>query len=427
MLAPHLLAPRVRRVSRIDPAWPLVLLTVGMPLAYLAGVSALVWVVPGVVFGLALYRSRSVAIPSAALPLAALAAWTLVTVVRLSGVGSVPLFLYRWLLWGSALATFLWLVNPVSVRVSTRRVVDLLAALWIVLLGFGFLALLFPHVEAPSILQQVFDRLLHHPLQGPSFLYDISVVRFAELQEFSGTFVPRPAAPMAYTNGWGSTMGLLAPFFAVSWLGSPGRLRRNVGIALAALAVIPIVISTNRGLWLSLGAAVAYLAIRFALRGDLRMILGVALVGSMLVVVALATPLHQSITSRFSGAEASNETRSRLYDTALEKTKESPLLGNGAPESTGDGPAIGTHGLMWYVMFSHGFPAVVLLFAAAATLLVATFRAQTRIAMAAHLSIVVFAVQIPFYGLFPQIVLIGVAAGVAWRENHPTRPLEVAR
>ena len=38
--------------------------------------------------------------------------------------------------------------------------------------------------------------------------------------------------------------------------------------------------------------------------------------------------------------------------------------------------------------------------------------------MWAHLAIVAFAVQIPFYGLFPQLVLVGVAAGVAIRENR---------
>ncbi len=426
MLAAHRLAPKARRQSTVSPAWPLVVLTLGMPAAYFLGVSALVWVLPGVIFGLALYRSRSVTMPSAALPLVALTVWALLTVVQLADLGSLPLFLYRWMVWASTLAIALWLVNDVSARIPTRRVVDLLAALWIVLVAFGYLALLFPHVAVPSVMQQILERMRDHPLGRPSFLYDISVVRFAELQEFSGHFVPRPAAPMAYTNGWGSTIGLLSPFFAVSWLGSAGRLRRNIGVLLAGLAVIPIIVSTNRGLWLSLGGAVAYLAVRIALRGDLRLILGVAFVGTLLVVVTLATPLHQSISSRFSGAEASNETRSRLYETAIEKSKDSPLLGNAAPESVADGPAIGTHGLLWYVMFSHGFPAVILLFALAAGLLASTFRARTPTAMAAHLAIVVFVIQIPIYGLLPQIVLVGAAAGIAWREQRATPIAAVA-
>jgi hypothetical protein len=427
VIAVHELAARVARRSVVDPAWPIVLLTVGMPLAYVVGVSAIVWVIPGVVFGLALFRSSSVRVPKGALPLVALTVWVLVTIVRVAGVGMIPLFVYRWLLWASALACMVWLANDLSSRVSSARVVRLLAALWIVLVVFGYLAMLFPSVQAPSFVQSVLVGRLGHPLPQPSFLYDLTVVRFAELQEFVGNAVPRPAAPMAYTNGWGSTIGLLTPFFACSWLCSPGRLRRNIGIGLAVAALVPMIVSTNRGLWVSLAVAVLYFGVRRTIAGDARVLIAVVLAGAFVVIVTLATPLSQVVSDRFSGAEASNATRERLYDTAFEQSTVSPLLGYGAPDSVEDGPAIGTHGLLWYTMFSHGFPAVALLFTSTVALLVATFRARTRIALAAHLAIVVFAVQIPFYGLFPQIVLIGLAAGLAWRENRRTDVTEVAR
>ena len=181
---------------------------------------------------------------------------------------------------------------------------------------------------------------------------------------------------------------------------------------------MPIVVSTDRGLWLSVGVAVVYLGVRRAMAGDARTLVSMFLIGTFLVAVTMVSPLGQTVQDRFSGVDASNATRSRLYDTALTQTKESPLLGFGAPESVAHGPAIGTHGLMWYVMFAHGFPALVMLFGAAAVLLVATARPKTKIALWSHLAIVVFAVQIPFYGLFPQIVLIGFAAGLAWRENR---------
>jgi O-antigen ligase len=184
-------------------------------------------------------------------------------------------------------------------------------------------------------------------------------------------------------------------------------------------------VSTNRGLWLSVGIAVVYYALRRAFAGDVRPMLVTVFVTALLVTITLLTPLQQSIANRFSGAEASNTTRERLYDTALAESLRSPLLGYGAPQSTDEGPAIGTHGLMWYVMFSHGFPALALLFLSAAALIVATARVRTPMGVAAHLSIVIFATQIPFYGLFPQIVLVGVAAGIALRETS-THDLELA-
>jgi len=379
------------------------------------------------VFGLALFRSSSVRVPKGAIPLVALTAWVLVTIVRVSGVSMIPLFVYRWMLWASALACMVWLANDLSARVSSARVVRLLAALWIVLVAFGYLAMMFPSVQVPSFVQSLLVRQLGHPLPQPSFLYDLTIIRFAELQEFVGHAVPRPAAPMAYTNGWGSTIGLLTPFFAVSWLGSPGRLRRNVGVCLALAALVPMIVSTNRGLWVSLAVALLYYGVRRAVAGDARVLISVVLAGLFVVIVTLATPLSQVVNDRFSGAEASNATRERLYDTAFEQSVASPLLGYGAPDSVDTGPAIGTHGLLWYTMFAHGFPALVLLFTSTAALLAATFRARTRIALAAHLAIVVFAVQIPFYGLFPQIVLIGLAAGIAGRENRRTDVTEVVR
>lgn len=408
------LGPAPPRREPLDPAWPLTLLTVGMPLCYFAGVAWLAWIIPGVVFGIDLARARRVSVPAAALPLIALSGWALITGIRLPGLGALPLFGYRWMVWVAAVASLVWLVNPVSRRTSSRRVVSLLAALWIVLIAFGYLAMLFPNFEAASLLQLLLPtRLAQQP-----FIYDITVIRFAELQTFTAGAVSRPAAPMAYTNGWGSTIGLLTPFFISSWIVNAGGARRIVGSVLGLAAVIPIIVSTNRGLWLSLAATLVYLGIRRARDGDARVLVTIGFVTAFAIILALMTPLNDSIQSRFSGANDSNTTRERLYDTALTGTELSPLLGYGAPVSTDTGPAIGTHGLVWYVMFAHGFPALGLLVIATMALLIATARARTEMALWAHLAIVAFAVQIPFYGLFPQIVLVGVAAGVAIRENR---------
>jgi hypothetical protein len=71
------------------------------------------------------------------------------------------------------------------------------------------------------------------------------------------------------------------------------------------------------------------------------------------------------------------------------------------------------------MMFVHGFPGLVLLLAALFTLFVATALARTPIALWSHIAILICITQVAYYGLLPQIVIVGFAAGICWRENNP--------
>ena len=399
----------------VDPAWPIIPLTLGMPIAYFLGFGALVWIVPALGFAVPLIRRRSLCMPACALPLAALVLWIPVTALRLPDANSLGVFAYRWLIWVSALTGMLWLCNTSTLRLATKRIVDMLAFLWIVLVGFGYLALMFPTTAVPSLLQ----KLLPTGLATTQFINDLTIIRFAELQTFIEGTVPRPAAPLPATNGWGSTLALLTPFFILSWLLAPSRRRRITGWVLAAIGVVPLAISTNRGAWLSIGLGLVYFAIRRARAGDARPLFAVVAVGMLAVMAVTMTPLSNTVSARLSETAASNDTREDVYKLAWAKTLDSPVLGYGAPESADHSPPIGTHGLIWYAMFSHGFPALALLLIALAALFCATFKARTPAALWAHICIFMAITQLPYYGLLPQFVLVGVAAGLCWRENHP--------
>jgi O-antigen ligase len=284
-----------------------------------------------------------------------------------------------------------------------------------VLVGFGYLALIFPTTAVPSLLQ----RLLPTGLANTQFISDLTIIRFAELQTFVEGVVPRPAAPLPATNGWGSTLALLTPFFILSWLLSASPRRRRTGWVLAAVGVVPLAISTNRGAWLSIGLGLVYFAIRKAREGDSRPLLAVVAVGVLAVSAVMFTPLSNTVGARLSETEASNTTREDVYKLAWAKTQDSPVLGYAAPESADHSPPIGTHGLIWYAMFSHGFPGLILLLIALGALFFATIRARTPAALWAHICIFMAITQLPYYGLLPQFVLVGIAAGIAWRENHP--------
>jgi polysaccharide biosynthesis protein PslJ len=406
-----------RRAARLDPAWPILAMTAWMPVAYFLGLSAIVWIIPAFAFGIPMLRRQELRVPTTAVPLLALMLWIPVTALRLPSSNALGVFTYRWLIWVATVSVLLWLCNTSTKIVATKRIIDMLATLFIVLVGFGYLALAFPTTVIPSLMQ----RVMPHGLLSTQFIYDLTVVKFAELQTFATGTLARPAAPLPATNGWGSTLALLVPFFIISYLTAASRRRRVVGWCIAAAALVPFVVSTNRGAWLSVIIALIYFAARRAFRGDARPLGAILMLGAVVIASVLFTPLGQVVETRLSGSgvEQSNATRENVYKVAWERTELSPVLGYGAPESTDRPPPIGTHGLFWYVTFSHGFLATAMLLFATLVLVGATWRAPTDYALWAHICLVIFATQILYYGLLPQIVLVGIAAGICWREEHP--------
>jgi polysaccharide biosynthesis protein PslJ len=402
-------------VGSLPPDWPLVLVCAGMPFTFLLGLHALVWVVPAVVFGLhLLLRREPIEVPRSAIPLMLLVAWIPIPLLQLEA-GQVPLALFRFLVFLSPLLCFLWLVNQSEVSVPTVRIVRLLSILWVTLIAFGFLAILFPHFSAPSPIQRIGPGSLF----SNEYIRDMTRFQFAQVQSLVSEEVGRPAAPLAYSNGWGSTLGLLTPFFVLDYFVLGTARRRRAGLAIAAAALIPIIVSLNRGLWLSVGVALAYVAIRRALQGNVKVALVVG-AGVLVVLGTLtATTLGDVVSERFEIASESNNARGALYDVAIKAAEERPVVGWGAPvEVDGLWREVGTHGLLWFVMVCYGFPGLILLLAWMAGMLFASARAPNPIALWAHVAVVVFVIQVPIYGLLPQLVLIGTAAAVSYRAQR---------
>ena len=198
-----------------------------MPLAFLIGIHGFVWILPALVFGpQLLLRREPIVIPRSAIPLLLLVAWIPVTMLQLP-LGKFPLATFRLLVFASTLVCLLWLVNETEERVSSARIVRLLSILWIVLIAFGYLAIALPHFSTPSPIQQVAP----HALFSNSYIRDLGRWNFAQVQSLGTEQVGRPAAPMAYSNGWGSTLGLLTPFFVLDFFVLGSARRRRYGVA----------------------------------------------------------------------------------------------------------------------------------------------------------------------------------------------------
>lgn len=404
-----------RRLAPSRATWPLWPMTVGMPLAWLVGVHSFVWCLPTVVFGARILSDRNVRFPRSSIPLVGFLGWIVLSTAMLRSVQGIGLFAYRWLLFAGALATLVWLVNVSRQRVPSDQIVDWMAQLWIWLVVFGYLGIIAPNLSTASPFQVALG-----PLGRVGFVDELTRWRFAETQGFLGYALPRPAAPFNATNGWGAAIGILTPFFIRSWIVQPDRARRQKGYLLGLAALYPIIVSVNRGLWISLGVALVYFAARKALRG--RFAAMAVLVGALLAVGALlvATPAGDLVGDRLDNSERSNDSRSSLYGLAFDGAVESPLVGNGAPEraaSAPDLPPVGTHGLLWYLMFVHGFVGMALFVGWLAGEVWRSGRVRRADGWWTHLALLIGLVQVPFYGLLPQVVLFGIAAGLSHRED----------
>jgi hypothetical protein len=138
----------------------------------------------------------------------------------------------------------------------------------------------------------------------------------------------RPTAPFTYTNMWGNSLAILLPWLVVTWCSQGTKRQRRIGVTALVLSIIPIVYSLNRGVWIGLGLAAIYLAMRFAARGKLAMIGALAFVFALTTLVVFATPLQTIISQRLSHG-ASDTARSTGSQLALQEGIASPIMGWG--------------------------------------------------------------------------------------------------
>lgn len=406
-----------RRTLRPDRAtWPIWLFTAGLPVSFVLGIHGIAWPLCAVVLGGRILANPTTRFPRTSIPLLILLGWMLLSIPMLDGAGSLPIYLYRWSLFLGCLTSLVWLANVSTSRVPTERIVDWLAAMWICLILGAYLAPLMPNVIATSPFQ-----ILIGPAGRNPFIARISEWRFAETQGFMGYAVARPALPFGSANSWGSAVGILTPFFIRSWLIDADARRRTRGIVLLVLAIYPIIVSVNRGLWISLAVGMAYFASRKALRGKFT-----PMAVLMVLVVGLAgllafTSLGNLVTDRLNNSEKSNDARSGLYELAWRGAVDSPLIGNGepkpAPGALPTDPPIGTHGLFWYLMFVHGFVGLALFLTWLGMEVFRSGRVRTPLGWWTHLALVIGLVEVPYYGLLPHVILLGIAAGLSHREE----------
>lgn len=415
-LAPPTVAPAPARRLRLPPAWSLYALILAYPLWWVVGISELGWILASIPMAAFLLSRRRIVAPRGFGIWLLFLMWMLLSGTQLGGGTSALVFAFRVTCYLSATVMFLYFVNVPEALVPTRRLVFLLAGFWVVLLVFGFLGLMFPRFTFRSLVELALPGLARI-----DYFRELVHPQLAEIQYFIGYTIARPSAPFFYTNYWGGNFGALVPIVLAALGMTRSMFGRWTILGLLALSVIPLIISVNRGVWLSVGAGLAYALVRFTLKGHVRAAM-VALVALMLAVgLVLLTPLGETVADRLAHPD-SNEGRLALIRGSIEGVKDSPILGHAVPQpSNVPGiPYIGTGGLFWQILYTTGIPGMVLFGWWLLRLLWTTGRGGSTLRFWAHVSILVITLQMPYYSMLPvELHVLMLAAAIAWRERAP--------
>jgi len=394
------------------PGWPIYLMLYGYPLWWALGIDVFLWLGLTLPIVAWLWGRRNVLMPPGAGWWTLFVGWVVLSGSQLAGVDDFPSFVFRLSIYIAAGIWFVYAAN-LSAEGNANRIARAFLWFFAFLVFAGLFALLTPVTDFVT----PFERVLPRSISSIPFVNQMIHGHVSQVHDFIGFAVARPAAPFAFTNEWGSAVGLLAPVavFAVTRL--PAGPKRVAGYALLVLALFPAIYSLNRGLWLSIAFALGYVALRALLRGRPRPFMN--LVGIALVVAALfvLTPLGDLASSRLETGH-SDARRTSLVEQSLDGIAEAPIVGHGGPRVNPEEPdraPIGTHGQIWLLGYSHGIPAVVLFLLTMVAILMGTWRAnEDELGFWVNAVVFVAIVQMFFYSLIPvQLQFIMILSGIS--------------
>jgi hypothetical protein len=337
-------------------------------------------------------------------------------------------YVLRTLQYIGATVVLLYVGNLTQAEVPKLRIIKWLSVLFVVTLAGGFLGLAMPSLEWKSPV----ELLLPGPLASQRGIVSMVHPQVAQIQDVIGTGDPRPNAPFEFTNAWGNNLSILIVWFVI-WAIVYGTARRRMfGLLALTVAVVPIIYSLNRGLWLGLGVAACYATFRLAAAGR-PWLIGI-LVGAAAVALAVlaVTPLGNVVQSR-ADAGNSNQVRSSLAQASIDGGIASPLLGYGGTRETigsdesiaiGATPecprcgnrTIGSTGHAWNVLYSQGFVGLAAFLGFFIAILWRFRHDVSPIGIAAHTIIFVQLLYVFVYvGISSTLSLLMISVALLWR------------
>ena len=399
------------------PGQALIYISLLYPVAWAVGLAYFIWPLVTLPLLLSLLARRPVVPRGFGLWLLFLA-WMLLSATQLDTNLRVGLFVWRALLYLSATVLFVYVFNLPRDTGVERRVLFALTLLWVEAILGGWAAVFLPHFSFRSPIEKILPgSVVHNPVAYAYIHPALSDVKSRAL----GYVIGRPKTLFAYTNHWGAAVGVLTPF-AIAYLGYLRRGRgRLILIGLLTIAVVPIVVSLNRGLWLGLAVALVYAGARLATIGRWRLIGGGVVVAVLFASLIVATPLGHLVNDRLHSKTSSNQTRAALFHQAVQQVRQSPLVGYGSPRPSSKASDYqqahtGTQGQLSLVLFSHGIPGIAFFVGWFFVVLRRTWRNLAVAPFWAHAALIVGLIESAFYDLLAvPICALMIAAALAMR------------
>lgn len=400
------------------PFWPLGAMMWGFGVSWLLGLTQIAPLVLSMVMLVLMIKRGGSRVPGPILIFLGFVLWVLPCALMIDSSDRMIGYALRLSILVAVGITMVYVYNAPEL-ITKQRVVYALVAVWFTVLVGGYLALIAPYWSFNTLVSM----LLPQRLLNNDYVHDLFVPTLAEIQRPWGAPEPftRPAAPFPYTNGWGAAVVLLTPV-VIGALTKAGPVRRVVLLAALAAMLVPAVATSNRGMFLGLAAAAAYICIRLIVRGKVGIALTVIIGAALGAFAMVRGGLLEEIAVRQEYSK-STDSRAALYWETLARTAESPVLGYGAPRpSLTNVVSAGTQGYVWMVMFSFGFVGLALLVGFLVSAVLATWRAPDTQDLCLHSVLIAACVIISFYGLdIMQWLAIGVVAAVLLRDRAQRR------
>lgn len=425
----------------LGPGWPLAALIVLFPVWWAFGLMELIFPVLAVPMARELMRRRPIKLPPGFLLWLLFLLWVVVGIfmLGLTPPGTLPgtaggrLIGYsvKLIQYSSMTVILLYVGNLREEELSRLRTTRMLGIFFLVAVAGGWLGTLVPHFEFSSPLELILPGGMRSNLYVQSLVHPAA----AQVQDVLGYDAPRPKAPFDYTNSWGNNVVVLGIWFVVGWAVYGGTLRRIFAGVAVCLAAVPLIYSLNRGVWMGAGLAVAYVALRMALRGRPAVLFGAIGVITLAVGVVLVSPLHQVIESRLENPR-SNDIRANLNSQAVRVALTSPIIGYGSTRTTLGSPqsiavgrtsscqrcgnaAIGSTGQLWQSLISYGYVGTGLYFGFFVFALWHYRRDGTAIGIAASVVIVLTIFFSLFYNVLASpLAMTMISIGLLWRNEQ---------
>ncbi|MEV7623355.1 O-antigen ligase family protein [Actinoplanes sp. NPDC089786] len=342
------------------PLWPLYAMFALMPVWWGLGVLYFVWPFFGLVLFILMATRGRIRRPAGTAFTLAFLILVAISAIRLEKSTTALVFSLRLghLLTGFLLGVYVY--NLARDGVAWSRIANPLILYWLGLVALGWFGVLAPTFHVPS----PFALLLPDGIASERYVSALTTLSSTEFNPASQNPIYRPAAPYPYTNNWGTAYCFFVPIVLACLTAIRNRRTRVVLFVSLPLSVVPAYLTLNRGMFIGLGAGLLYLLGREIARGRVRLMLPIAVIVLAGWIITLFIPVVELIDNRTS-TTASTRDRLDIYAQTWSAVMRSPLIGYGHPttvDTTYAAEPLGTQGLLWQLLYSHGIPATIVFY-----------------------------------------------------------------